>query len=262
MATKKSTSLWAIGLWTVVMILALSGAAISIVFMTLEANYLLCILGLVAGSGFFVYSLKKIIANDQSWKISMKEEIKAETSDILAAWTYPLDLWEGFVEQDVASKKKESLQIAITMLIMVAIGLGIGAWNAADDLETFLKIAIPLLIGLTAIAWYGSRYNINHLRKVYLQLSEGQTAPGVLISIKGIVVNDFLLTAFKFFGGRLSAVKQVDKFEQSCLRFSIYMKAGRNSSTKNFYLPVLAHQQEEARALVQTLQSHYDLPAD
>lgn len=259
MATKKSINLWAIALWTLILILALTGAIVGGVLLAKEEQYLLTVLVGITGLGLAVFSLKKIIEQDKAWKITVKNEIKTETDAILAAWTYPPQLWETFVEKNLIYQRKESLKIGLTILVMVAIGLGIGAWNASDDMETFLQISLPILIGLALLVWFVSVYSVNYFRKIYLQLSEGQSKPGVIISTKGIVINDSLLTAFSFFGGKLSAVTVVDKFDLTCIQFSIYMNNGKNSTTKQYHLPLLNEQKEEATRLIEHLQKEHQL---
>jgi len=264
MSEKKSSGFWPIFLWTVVMILSLTAAVISMVFITNEGDELLSLLGFGIAGYFFVVAIQKIMQVDQVWKAQVKNEIKNETADILAVWSCPPDSWKAFVLKVLAEKRKGAFLAFIVIISLVAIGMIIAGFNAEEegDLEDFLKIVLPIITAITILGVYIMHRHLQQLKNIYL-ISDHHTAkPEVIVAKKGVLMNGHYLTSFNASSISLIAISLAEKFGQPCLKLSVKISGGDADSTHHHYIPTItASQKEEAKQVIEVLQNHYQLSA-
>lgn len=261
MPNDKKNSLGYIALWSVAMILALSAAIIGIVLAANDEHIPIGLL--VAGIGVFVfiYAIKKIVESNNTWKVALKEEILSKKENILVAWTYPEKEWVSFAEKELESKKNIPIMLTLTVTTLVFIGMILGAIGG-DALDfRFWKIALPITTAVAFTTWYISVITIEASRKIYLEKPPSQQQYGVAIAKQGILINGHLLTGFKYFGGQLIVVKEVEKHSTACLLFTVRVQGGEYNSLNEFYIPIPKDQQDNATQLAQEIRDLYFIPS-
>lgn len=248
-------------LWTVLMILGLSGALISGIFLTLKSPYagtfFLLLLGMVSGLVFFAYSLRQIITGEQAWKQDTMGEILQNESEQVVQWKYTSEQWAAFKQGELEHRKKAPMTAAVSVAICMLIGIGIGYFTEDMNNEV-LMIVLSLLPVVAGMVWWIANASVGQIKKGYEAKKEGE----VVLGLKGAVVNQSYLIPFKFFGGKLTQVKRMDHYGMSTLCFTVRTQAGRNDSHQDYHIPIPAGQDAEADLVKQRFQGVYDLPRE
>ena len=249
-------------LWAIMMILGLSALIIGlVVFLVLEENIPL---GLILGGlgGFtFVFSLKKIINNEKEWKHAVCNEILNTEEEILAQWKFSLKEWEPFALNELDKKRKTPIILTVAVTSLVFIGMFIGAWLNEDEIDTqFWKITLSITVGIGFMMWYIGLSTLENIRNTLLELPNGQKSYIITIGKKGLVINDKLLTAFQFFGGQLTKVKQTEIQKQKVLNFNITINNGDSDVNHEYNILIPeSTEQQEVDVILASLKHQYSL---
>jgi hypothetical protein len=245
-------------LWTIAMILCLSGVLIGFIFLAAESPgglvRSLAIAGIMLAIVGFAYSLKQIILSEQGWKKRVIQHVLSHEGQLLARWQYPFRQWQAFQTADLAGKRKHPIVATAVVVGMLGVALGIAfAYEGANTGLLAVALAVLPLVGV--MVWWITNAQVSLLKKAYASNKDGEIAVGRT----GAVINRRYLIPFKFFGGSLAKVSVESKYGMDVLCFTILVRAGNSTALHHHYVPVPEGARLEAGLVKQRLDELYKL---
>jgi hypothetical protein len=108
------------------------------------------------------------------------------------------------------------------------------AFFASNRDYTILAKFLPVALLIGVMVWLFTQANVEQLKKAYRKQQPGE----IILSPKGIVINQSYLIPLNYFGGRLCRVSIGKRYGWSIMKFMVEVRAGGSNTYHHYFVPV------------------------
>jgi len=238
--------------WTFLMILGFTGSIIARVYTQTEITAIPLYwawLGVLGGILLAYFSIQQIINLNATWRESLRKTILDLETEIIAHWQYNTAEWNEFSKRELNRKHKRMMLGVWAFVMMLIIATVLVAWYQESREAKTIYIMMETFMVMGGItSFFGWKYQ----RKMY-QIYLKSNHPEVHFSPRGALINREWIIPFQRVNAYLSEVTTSNKYNQECLKVSIYQIGYETNVTTEHFIPIPQSQKNQVKEVIDQL---------